>query len=85
MSVTTRKLMFLSSFVLGLNTSGHFALFCLDSGNLIQLIILPILSGYLELVLQAPQGHIVFQFLKHKPHKPMRASDPLMFLYGAET
>ncbi len=74
--------MFLSSFVLGLNTSGHFALFCLDSGNFIQLIILPILSGYLELVLQAPQGHIVFPFLKHKP---MRASDPPMFLYGAET
>ncbi len=32
-------------------------LFCLALGNRIKLIILPILSGYLESVLQEPQVH----------------------------
>ncbi len=31
--------------------------FCLDSGNVIKSIVLPILSGYLESVLQVPQAH----------------------------
>ncbi len=73
--------MFLSSFVLGLNTYGHVALFCLESGNVIKLIISPILSGYLESVLQAQH----FPFLKHKLIKPMRASHLPMFLYGTKT
>ncbi len=29
-------------------------------------------------------GTSFFTFLKHKPHKPMQASDPPMFLYGTE-
>ncbi len=48
---------------IGVEYLGHFALFCLDSGNEIKLIILSILLGYLESVLQVPQEHcfIIFE------------------------
>ncbi len=49
--------MFLSSFILGLNTYGHFVQFFGGLVNVIKNIILPILSGYLESVLQVPQTH----------------------------
>ncbi len=55
--MTTRKLMFSSSLRLGLNAYGHFCSVLIGSGYGIKSIPLPILSGYLESMLQVPQSH----------------------------
>ncbi len=47
-------------------------------------IILPILSGYLESVLQVPQAQRFCIFCSINTIKPMQASHLPMFLYGTE-
>ncbi len=57
----------------------HFAQFCLDLGNVMKSIILPILSGYLESVLKVPQAHVLIysiciQYLVGAPFALITAS-----------
>ncbi len=56
------------SFVLGLNIYEHFALFSLDSGNVIDKLYCRSSQDTWNQCYKY-RSHIIFKFLKHKPHK----------------